>query len=146
MATADKSEIELLEQTIRDLEFSVQQLEVRINDDMREFTARRRRLDTWKQRLAELKGPGEKPTDEVSGRRTRHPKGANLRAIVTCLETSVMGRSASEIQRETGLPWSSVQSTLKKHPEVFIEGNGLWTLRAEGRASVNTISNGIAKD
>ena len=145
MARANNNEIELLEQTINDLEFSLHQLELQINESMQEFTARRRRLETWKQRLTELKGP-EEQTAEPDGKRTRHPKGANLRAVVTCLESSILGRTASEVQRETGLPWSSVQTTLKKHPDVFVEENALWKLRAEARASAPMVINGIAKD
>lgn len=140
---ADEKEIELIEATIRDIQYSIDRLQARITEDVQELTARRQRIVKWKERLAQMKGPLAVASES---RKLRRPKGANLRTVMACVDETIGGASAGEIQRTTALPWSSVQSTLKNHPDLFVEESGLWKLRAEARKSVDTVSNGMMKN
>jgi hypothetical protein len=119
------SERALIAGTIADIQDSVEDLEMRIEALVDELKAKRERLTAWRTKLEGIDGT---PTAPVTLRK-RQPKGANLRAIVGCLETTVAGLSASEIRAKTGLAWSSVQRVLAQHTELFIELNGLWKLR-----------------
>ncbi len=141
---ADEKEIELIEATIRDIQYSIDRLQARITEDTREVAAKRQRITVWRERLANLKGGSDESISEP--RKLRRPKGANLRTIMACIDEIPGGASAGEIQRKTALAWSSVQSTLKNHPDLFIEESGLWKLRTEARLSADAVSNGMMKN
>jgi len=120
----EKEERALILGTISDLDDAVFELEMKIDELTEQLEAKKQRLELWRKKLAALGGT---PKTE----RPRRPKGANLRAIIACLETKLSGIAAADIQRETGLPWSSVQATLKRNPELFVysDEKGFWRLR-----------------
>lgn len=133
-----KAERDLIAGTISDLRDSIEEMESRIQYMNEELEAKKKRLETWHRRLSELKAQ----SGDLSERR-RRPKGENLRAVIAALQGAVVsGLAASEIQRKTGLPWSSIQATLKRNPQLFAEGNGLWRLRPTGMASALNAMNG----
>ena len=110
----------MISETISDLRDSIDELEGRIQFMNEELEAKKKRLEIWKRRLAALY-----IQDNLAERR-RRPKGENLRAVIATLQNTIAGLAASEIQRKTGLPWSSIQATLKRHPDLFVEVDGLW--------------------
>jgi chromosome segregation ATPase len=129
-----KAERELISGTISDLHESIQELEDRIEYFQQELQARKKRLETWRHRLAVLADPSD-PSE-----RRRRPKGENLRAVIGVLQNCVNGLTAAEIQRKTELPWSSIQATLKRHPELFAETAGLWRLNMIGATLNGSLS------
>jgi len=120
-----KDERQLITGTLSDLEDSIEELENRIEYMTDELKGKKERLATWRNRLARL-GQGE------DAERHRRPKGENLRAVINCLQGVVNGLATSEIQRRTKLAWSSIQATLKRNPDRFVEQDGLWRLRKAG--------------
>lgn len=124
-----KEDRELISNTLSDLQDSIDELEGRIQFMTNELDAKKQRLEIWRRKLMQLT-PGPNSME-----RQRRPKGENLRAVLACLTGSLNGLAASEIQRRTSLPWSSIQATLKRNPNVFIEGNGLWRLRGVSRSN-----------
>lgn len=117
-----RDERQLITGTLSDLEDSIEELQNRIEYMTDELKAKKERLATWRSRLARL---GQ--DDDVE--RHRRPKGENLRAVINCLQGTVNGLATSEIQRRTKLAWSSIQATLKRNSDRFIEQDGLWRLR-----------------
>jgi len=114
----------LITGTLSDLEDSIEELKNRIEYLTDDLHARQERLAIWRRRLAQLaQGSGADPE------RRRRPKGENLRAVINCLQGAVNGLAASEIQRRTDLAWSSIQATLKRNSDRFVEQDGLWRLR-----------------
>lgn len=134
----DKAERELIAGTISDLRDSIEELESRIQFMSEDLATRRTRLEVWRKRLVAL------ASGEDSADKRRRPKGANLRAVTACLEKTLTGLAASEIQRKTELPWSSIQATLKRNATLFVEESGLWRLRRE--ITRNGAKNGVSDD
>ena len=117
----NKAERELIAYTIGDLRDSIGELESRIEMMTEDLQGKKDRLETWRRKLAALSN------GNPSAKR-RRPKGENLRHVITCLQNVTTGLASSEIQRRTELPWSSIQATLKRHPDLFVEAEGLWRL------------------
>ncbi len=120
-------ERDLIVGTISDIEDSVDDLEMRIGMMTDDLKAKQARLALWRKRLADI--DGVPITGGPTASQRRQPKGANLRAVVACLENAISGLTAAEIRYRTGLAWSSVQRVLSQHNDQFFELNGLWKLR-----------------
>jgi hypothetical protein len=132
----NQEERELIAATLNDLADSISELESRIEFMQEDLSARKERLATWRRRLILL---NQGPSAE---RHRRRPKGENFRAVLGCLQGAVAGLAASEIQRRTELAWSSIQATLKRHPDTFVERDGLWRLNTP---TVPPTSNGTRR-
>lgn len=133
-------EATLIRGTIEDIGQSIEHLKLEALRISKELEAKETRLAAWNRRLQQIGGVSVPGTISL-----RRPRGANLSAITKALQASQTGLGAAEIQKTTGLPWSSVQGSLKRNPELFIEENGLWRLRPESMQIDLVAINGAAK-
>jgi hypothetical protein len=112
----------LLEGTIRDLEETMERLgRERAELDQRLSDVRARR-DEWRAILARVSKNGG------TAKRRRAKKGENLRRISALygeLDAGI-GLSMPEIEKRTGIPWSSVRNELQREGAPFIERDGSW--------------------
>ena len=121
-------ERQLIEDTIRDLEDGISELQEK--RDMMEWDLSRKhdRLKAWQTKLAALSGEAQ-PTTEPH---KRAPRGANLKAILGLLldpTSPRQGLSTAALVDKTGLPFSSVQAATKQgEQQGLIEQNenGFW--------------------
>jgi len=138
MVSRHFDERSLIAGTIRDIEGSIDRLEADRQELDTELDDKRRRLQVWRSRLAEI----DRRSDG-GDKGARRRKGENRQIIVTLLEAHPeRGMTMAKVASATGLPWSSVRATFKRNTETFIERDGIWYLQerhaANGRAEDST--------
>lgn len=112
---------ELIEGTLADIRDSLAGLLQKREGIDREIASKQERLNAWTKRLQKL--------GNDNGDLGRRPRGENLNTIRGVLKAGPL--AAADLQKQTGLAWSSVQGTLKRNRETFVEENGKWRLRDE---------------
>lgn len=125
----DPNERKLIEETIRDLEDGLGELQEKRDIMDWDISRKQERLKAWQAKLAELSGVAGPPTPEPH---KRAPRGANLKAVLMLLSDPTaprQGLSCAEMVDKTGLSYSSVQAALKQgEQQGVIEQNdsGFW--------------------
>jgi hypothetical protein len=126
MKTIETDEVQLVRETIRDLEEGIESLQEEQEMTGWRIEQKQNRLSAWKGKLRELTGePATEP-------QKRSPRGANLRLILDLLRGPQIpraGLSTGEIVSKTQLSFSSVQASLKQGVQtgVITQGvEGFW--------------------
>jgi hypothetical protein len=121
-------ERKLIEETIRDLEDGLGELQEKREMMDWDISRKQERLKAWQAKLAELSG--ETPPSPEAHKRA--PRGANLKAVIALLSDPTsprQGLSCAEMVDKTGLPFSSVQAALKQgEQQALVEqtDSGFW--------------------
>jgi hypothetical protein len=123
-------ESKLIEETIRDLEDGLSELQEKRDMMDWDISRKQERLKVWQAKLAELSGEAlPSPSPEPH---KRAPRGANLRAVLALLMDPAsprQGLSTAALVDKAALPFSSVQAALKQGEQqglVEQTDNGFW--------------------
>jgi len=106
-------ESKLIEETIRDLEDGIEELQEKRDMMDWDLSRKRDRLKAWQAKLAGLLGEAPLATELHK----RAPRGANLKAVLALLMDPAsprQGLSTAALVDKAGLPFSSVQAALKQ--------------------------------
>ena len=118
------TEWDAVENTLTEIRAAKERLEKQYIDMQRQITKQAELLAFWECRLAELgNGAG-------SQRQRRLRRGEPLRLIRQLYHDSgpAKGFAITDLAEKLGIGWSTVRSVLTKHPKIFVERQGHWSL------------------